>query len=142
MNSYNSRIYIVEKKRCYDYAYVLAEMDLANIDAVCEHTHEQCSFVNLFKYRVDFKSDIPLPKKDAYGCDLKYAYLEDVLNFVKKEIRYEKAMYRNSVWRRLRPLKGMLKGYYNYQFVTELMKDNSFYKPDEYNEVLVVHYGY
>lgn len=140
--SYNSKIYIVEKMRSCDYGCVLAEMDLNQIDAVCKHTHQPCgSFVDLFKYKVNFDSS--MPKKDAYGCPLCYAYLEDVFKFVKNEIKHQKKLYNGRVCRRLIPLKSLLKGYNNGQFITDLMdKSNRYWKEKDYIDILVVHYGY
>ena len=141
--AYECKLYIVEKRRDSNYASTIATFDLGS-------AMDNFGFFEPFKYEVDFEffgddGNEPI-RKDMYG-KLSYAYLEDVIAVLKPYYKEQKKLYgKYRFCRRLTPLYGLLKGFYNRQWITDLTSDKNknWFKKDksDYYDMLVVCYGY
>ena len=139
---YESKIYIIEKRRNSDYGSVVAMMDLCKFDY-------DSGFHDLFVHPIDFDAYYDdgntLIKEDRYNTLCHYAYLEDVMKWLKPYYKEKKRQYgKHGMYRRLRPMYNLLKSYNNGQWITNKLKNpkKNILKEENYYDILVLHYGY
>lgn len=125
---YESRVYIISKCKISEYSEVVAMIDLGKLD--------NSDFYDLFTCPIDFRAyhddGNTLIREDRYGDLCSYAYLHDVLEWLKPYYKEQKKIYNGKyrMYRRLRPLYELLKSFDNPQWVNQS------------NDILILHYGY
>lgn len=121
---YESRVFVVNVTRhkkpqsdevIWSFGQVLAGVNMSCMEA---------SFSALFKTPIDFETflddpDVPT-EKDKYGDNIKATKVQEVITYLENKIE------EGERYRRLKPLLGLLKGY----------------NESEWDELLVLHYGY
>ena len=127
---YESRLYIISKRRDSDFGEVIAMMDM------CKMNND--FFYDLFTHPIDFRAyhddGNTLIDEDNYGDICSYAYLQDVLEWLKSYYKEQKKLHdKYNMYRRIRPLYKLLKSFDNPQWVDK--------EGDKYN-IIVLHYGY
>ena len=121
---YESKVYIINRNRVSKYGEIIAMFNCGGMGQ---------DFKDLFQIEIDFRAyhedGNTLIKLDDYGYVCKYAYIDDVQEWLKHKIKEEERMIGNC-YRRLKPLYKLLKAFNN--------------KHWNYNgnEMLVLHYGY
>ena len=120
--SYESRLYIMDRSviergphwDAYVYAQKIATIDMSS-------TPE--GFVDLFNEPIDYTIFVDGENdtdEDMYGDHLKYTSIENVIGWIKNELKQD------GYYRRLMPLLGLLQGF----------------DPEDWHELQIVHFGY
>ena len=121
---YESRVYIINRNRVSKYGEIIAMFN-------CRYMGQD--FKDLFQTEIDFRAyhedGNTQIKLDDYGYVCKYAYAEDVQEWLKHKIKEEKRTV-GGCYRRLKPLYKLLKTF-----------NNKHWNYSD-NEMLVLHYGY
>ena len=121
------KIYIVEKYRSNKNCDIIATFDCGCISDVCD-------FESLFENHVDFNIET-----DNYNKPLYYAYLQDVVHFLKEVIKEKEKLFgKGHIWRRLKPLYKTLKSFNNKFWITDKMKNHEKYYGKNGYDMLVV----
>lgn len=120
------KIYIVEKCRSRSDCDIIATFDCSCISDICD-------FESLFENPVDFYMDID------YDNKLYYAYLQDVVHFLKEVIRDKEKMFgKGNIYRRLKPLYKLAKSFNNKRWISDKIKNHERYYGTNGYDMLVV----
>lgn len=123
-------IYIVEKCRSNNSCNVIASFDCACINDICD-------FESIFEKPVNFEIDI------NHSQPLYYAYVQDVVHFLKEIIKEREALFgKGNIWRRLKPLYKLVKGFNNKQWITDKIKNHEKYFGNNGYDMFVVYRRY
>ena len=131
---YESRLYIISKRKDSNYGEVIAMINMCKMS--------NSDFFDLFVYPIDFDAyhddGNTLINEDGYRDICSYAYLKDVLEWLEPYYKEQKERYgKKRMYRRIRPLYKFLKSFDNEQWISGDKVANDF----KY-DILVLHYGY
>lgn len=110
---YESRLYILDKKKQVCFEEVIASFNLSCV--------ENPTFYQLFSTPISSNICVngEIVTTDSYNDPIKWARIDEVVNWLETEGR-------KMDYRRIEPLIALLKGF----------------NPDEWDELRVAHYGY